>query len=241
MTPYAGAFSAWHEPPAVAVAPAGRLREGSRVLLSYYHTALIHRGQVACDMTEPKVYDILRWQIDKVRRHVQPDGYFMQHDEIRVQGWEPAFEGGKLTPGRALGQNVRRCTQIIRQADPGKPIHVWSDMFDPHHNARASGRYYLVKGDGPWHGSWELLPRDVVVVNWHGHAKGRPESLRHFAARGHRQILAGYYDAPPGRITAWLADARGVAGIAGVMYATWRRNYDDLESFARLVRAGAAR
>jgi hypothetical protein len=192
-----------------------------------------------CDMTEPKVYEILAWQVANARRHHAPDGYFMQHDEIRVQGWEPAFAQRKLTPAAALAENVRRCVAIVRKADPGKPIYVWSDMFDPHHNARKSGRYYLVKGEGPWHGSWEGLPSEVTVVNWHGHAKGRAESLRHFAGRGHAQILAGYYDGAVEGIRAWLAEAaqiEGGANVVGVMYTTWRHSYDDLERFAAELR-----
>ena len=233
---WSGRFNAWHEPPVMTVPRGSRLRDGDRVRLSCYHTALIHRGQVACDLSEPKVYDILRWQAEQVRKHLRPDGYFMQHDEIRVQGWEPAFEKGGLTPGAVLAENVRRCVAILREADPGKPIYVWSDMFDPHHNARAGGRYYLVKGDGPWSGSWKGLPSDVTVVNWHGHKEGRVESLRHFASRGHRQILAGYYDGPPKRIREWLADAAKVEGVVGVMYTTWRHDYDDLERFAAELR-----
>jgi len=230
---YRGTFSAWHTPPAPTVPPGSRLREGQTVLVSGFHTALIHWGQVCCCMSEPKVYDILDWQIAQVKRHVQPDGYFMQHDEIRVAGWDESCTRRKLTPGQILADNVSRCAAITRKRDAGKPFYVWSDMFDPHHNARKSGPYYLVKGDGPWWGSWERLPAEVIVVNWHGHQPGRLDSLRHFAARGNRQILAGYYDGPPGRIAEWLRDAAEVNGVVGVMYTTWRHNYADLEAFAR--------
>jgi hypothetical protein len=76
----------------------------------------------------------------------------------------------------------------------------------------------------------------VVVLNWNG-AKPR-ESLRFFARRGHRQIIAGYYDRDPREIRGWLEAARGVPGVVGVMYTTWRGDYDDLEEFARSVQAG---
>lgn len=224
--------TAWVTPPVMTVPAGSRLGEGQRVLASYYHTVWIHSSQLMCCMSEPKLYDILDWQVAQVRQHLQPDGYLMQHDEIRIQGWDESCARRKLTPGAILADNVVRCAGIIGQRDPGKPIYVWSDMFDPHHNAAKTGRYYLVRGDGPWHGSWEGLPKDVIVVNWHGHQPGRLESLQHFAARGHKQILAGYYDADPARITGWLADAARVEGVVGVMYTTWRHNYDDLEAFA---------
>jgi len=236
--PWAGAYSVWHTPPVMTVPAGSRLRDGQRVRVSYCHAVLVHHGQVMCCLAEPKIYEILAWQISRVRKHLAPDGYFMQHDEIRVQGWDDSCRRSGKTPGQLLAENVRRCAAIIRKADPGKPIYVWSDMFDPNHNARKTGRYYLVRGDGPWHGSWLGLPRDVVVVNWHGHKPGRAESLKFFAGRGHRQILAGYYDAAPERIVDWLADAAGVKGISGVMYTTWRSHYADLEAFLAAARRG---
>ncbi len=39
-------------------------------------------------MAEPKLYEIIRWQLAQVHKHLQPDGYFLQHDEIRMQGWD---------------------------------------------------------------------------------------------------------------------------------------------------------
>jgi len=226
---------AWQEPPQMTVPRGSRLREGQKVLVSYYHTAVIYRWQLMCCMSEPKVYEILKWQVEQVRKHVRPDGYFMQHDEIRVQGWDESCRRRGLTPGEILADNARRCVEIISKEDPGKPIFVWSDMFDPHHNAGEAGRYYLVRGEGPWHGSWKGLPKEVTIINWHRHQPGRLDTLKHFAARGHKQILAGYYDEAPERIADWLADAAKVDGVVGVMYTTWKPNYDDLETFAKEV------
>lgn len=238
--PWAGGYTVWHEQPTASIPPGSGLKEGQRVLLSYYHTAIIHGDQLTCCMSEPKVYDIIRWQVEQVQKHVQPDGFFMSHDEIRLQGWDESCSRRKLTPGQILADNVKKCTDIIRQEAPGKTIYVWSDMFDPHHNAAKTGSYYLVKGEGPWYGSWEGLDKDVVVCNWHGHAQGRVDSLRHFADRGHRQILAGYYDGPVERITPWLADAAKASGVTGVMYTTWRRDYSNLEKFAEQVKKPAS-
>jgi hypothetical protein len=95
--------------------------------MDYYHTAMIHWGQVMCCMAETKVYDILKWQIEQVHKNLAPDGYFMQHDEIRVQGWDASCAKTGLTPGALLADNVKKCTGIIQREDPGKPIYVWSD------------------------------------------------------------------------------------------------------------------
>ena len=102
-------------------------------------------------------------------------------------------------------------------------------MFDPHHNA--VDNYYLVNGSLA--GAWEGLAGDVVVVNWN--FGKREESLRFFSRRGHRQVIAGYYDGPPDQIRDWLDAARGVPGVVGVLYTTWRQDYSQLEAFARIV------
>ena len=60
----------------------------------------------------------------------------------------------------------------------------------------------------------------------------RRDSLAHFAGRGHKQILAGYYDGPVAAIAPWLEDARRTGSLAGAMYTTWQSRFDDLERFA---------
>jgi hypothetical protein len=52
------------------------------------------------------------------------------------------------------GQCITKQVQILRRHLPGAEIYIWSDMLDPHHNAR--GDYYLVDGD--FTGSWKHVP-----------------------------------------------------------------------------------
>jgi len=233
---YKGHFNVWHDRPDVTVPEGSRLAEGQRVRISYYHVPIVGRSQVMCCMNEPGVYKALDWQIAQVHKHLAPPGYFMQHDEIRVHGWDASCRARGLAPGQVLADNVRRCAQIIRKHAPGKDVYVWSDMFDPHHNAPSSGTYYLVRGDGPWHGSWKGLDKNITIVNWNSRPSRRLPSMRHFEALGCKQILAGYYDGTPAAIKAWLSDAAQVKGVVGVMYTTWRHRYDDLEEFAARLR-----
>ena len=233
---YKGNFDVWHAHPVITVPPGSRLKERQRVRISYHHVPIVGRSQVMCCMNEPGVYKVLDWQIDQVHKHFSPPGYFMQHDEIRVHGWDASCQATRRTGGQMLADNVRRCAQIIRKRDPGKSLYVWSDMFDPHHNAPNSGTYYLVKGDGPWHESWKGLDKNITIVNWNARPSKRLASLKHFEALGCKQILAGYYDGQPGSIKGWLADAAKVKGVVGVMYTTWRGRYDDLEEFAAKLR-----
>jgi hypothetical protein len=235
--PYTGCFTAWHEQPAVRIPKESRIKEGQRVLVSFTHTSIIYGEQVGCCMSNPKFPELLKWQIEQVHQNVEPDGYFMSHDEIRQCGWDGDCTATGKTPAEILADNVALCVQMIRKEDPDKPIAVWSDMFDPTHNAQKTGHYYHVKGNGPWFGSWEKLPHDVVVANWNSNPEIRGKSLKHFSQRGHPQILAGYYDAEPiDAIQDWIRDAASCPGFCGVMYTTWEHRYDRLEAFAESVK-----
>jgi hypothetical protein len=153
----------------------------------------------------------------------------MSHDEIRVLNWCEACQRRGLDAGAILADNARTCIQILREVNPAGSIYVWSDMFDPNHNAHKD--YYLVRGDPA--GSWEGLDKDVIVMPWY--FEKRAASLKWFAERGHRQVIAGYYDHAPEQIRDWLKSAAPIQGVVGVMYTTWQSNYRDLERFAESV------
>lgn len=221
-----GTYDTRHEPPVIRLTPDSRIREGERVYISCYHAAIVHAGQIGCSLNDPGVFSLCEEQVRRIGEVLDPDGLFMLYDEIRCAGWEPSRADSFPTSGALLAAAVERCTQIA--AGIGKRrVYVWSDMFDPHHNARSD--YYLVANT--LERSWEGLPPRVVVMNWNG----TPESLEFFAGRGHRQMLAAYYDGDPAADHRRLERAsRGVRGVTGVMYTTWRNDYSDLESFAEI-------
>ena len=235
--PNPGYFTLWHAAPVVTVPAGSALKDGQEALASYHFAAPAGKpGQLNMCMAEPKVYDIVKQQIEWVKANVSPDMYLMGHDEIRVGGWDDSCVASGKTPGQLLADNIRKCTQIIKQVDPGKPIVAWNDMFDPFHNAKDTGDFYLVKGKGPWSGSWEGLTSDVIIANWkQGGSPNSAESLKFFSDRGEQQLLAGYYDQDPSRIVTWLKIAKDTKGVVGVIYTTWKGDYSQLEKWIEHV------
>ena len=118
--------------------------------------------------------------------------------------------------------------------NPGGEIYVWSDMFDPFHNAKKD--YFLVKGD--LKDSWLGLDKAVKVMLWN--FEQRAQSLKFFAGLGQPMLIAGYYDAPPARVRDWLDAAKDYPGVEGVMYTTWESNYRDLEKFSDEIKGWEA-
>ena len=214
----------YHVPPILETS----LPEGTRLRVSYYHSLAVRPGEVMICPSEKKTRELLKRVFEKVHEVWGAKSYFMQHDEIRVLGWDPACVGSGKTTGQILADNLKACTRIIKTECPDCQIYVWSDMFDPFHNA-VRKNYYLVKDGLP--GSWEGLDKNVIVANWNsGHAA---DSLRFFQKKGNKQIIAGYYDKLPGEFPLWCdqlnKDSRNVVGI---MYTTWQKKYDDLSNFS---------
>jgi hypothetical protein len=222
---YAGNYDVWHEPPTIKT----KLPDGTRLRVSFFHPVTIYDGQICACPSEPKTLELLRDQARRMTEVWQPRGFMMSHDEWRVMNWCDACQQRHLDAGAMVADNVRECIAIAQQAAPSAGLYVWNDMFDPHHNAR--NNYYLVRGDLA--GSWEGLSPDVVIMNWNLRKLG--ESAPFFAERGHRQIIAGYYDANVEQLREHLAAVKNVRGVIGVMYTTWKKNYTDLEAFAHIA------
>jgi hypothetical protein len=237
--PWPGGYDLWHAPPELRLLPESRIGEGELVRASYYHTVSIYGDQVTASLTEPRVFDIVEGQLASLRREFGAAGMFrgwmLSYDEIRVHGWDETYRHGGGSPGENLAYNFGRVYDMAKQIDASAALFTWSDMFDPFHNAADSAEpYYLVHGN--WSASWQGVPPDVTIINWN-HGAQRRQSAEFFSQRGHRQILAGYYDTPPERFydRDWLRELEGLVGIEGVMYTQWGSGYGNLEAWARHV------
>lgn len=225
VKPWNGSYDVYHTPPTFQV----NATNGTRLRASYCHAVTVYDDQAMICPSEPATTNLLWDQARRVHAAFQAKGYMMSHDEIRVMNWCPACQQRNLDAGAMLADNVRACIQILRQVNPGGDIYTWSDMFDPFHNAHAN--YYLVRGNLT--NSWLGLDPQVVILPWN--ISTATNSMQFFSGRGHRQVLAGYYDSGPTQITRWLNAAQPFPGTLGVMYTTWRGAYSDLEAFAGVV------
>ena len=219
-----------HESAPIEIPPGSAITNRERLRVSYYHGMAVNRGQVTTCMSEPEVYDIWARQARLIHEHLAPNKILLSMDEIRAGGACRACKERGLSMAQILGDCVTRQVRIIREVDPQAELFVWSDMFDPNHNAHAD--YFLVDGD--FAGSWECIPKDLVIVCWY--YKKRRESLGFFSSLGFRTLAGAYYDGdtlenPAG----WLDVLNETPGACGIMYTTWRNKYDLLGPFGHLV------
>lgn len=222
VIPWPGEYETYHESPPIKLTAGSRIREGQPLKVSYYHAAMTDFGKTAICPSDPATQKLERDEIERIRGLIQPKGFFLAHDEIRVMNWCETCQNRRLTPAQLLDDDVNRDLRQIGKTE----AFVWSDMFDPFHNVHDD--YYLV--NGTFADSWKGLPKSVVVVNWN---QNNADSLKFFSEHGYRQILAGYYDSSVDSIKDWIGKGKGLKGIDGVMYTTWENRYDDLEAFAK--------
>ena len=219
-----------HDPPVIDILPASVIRDQERLRVSYYHGMAINKGQVTACMSEPEVYDIWARQARLMQEHLAPKKVLLSMDEIRAGGTCQACKERKLSMARILGDCVTEQVRIIRDVNPQAELFIWSDMFDPNHNARAD--YYLVEGD--FTGSWNYIPKDLVIVCWY--YDKRRESLAFFSSLGFRTLAGAYYDDDTlENPTGWLEALNDTPGACGIMYTTWRNKYELLAPFGHLV------
>jgi hypothetical protein len=228
VDPVLNPWQAFHEQPAIKLVAGGRIRDGAKLRVSYYHPVVVYEDRLTSCLSEPKIFETWGEEVQKATDLFHPAAFLMSHDELRVMNQCAACQGKHMTPGELLAWNVKKAAQIIRDIRPDAEIWVWSDMFDPMHNAVE--HYYAVNGSLV--GSWMGLDKDVGIVNWHGGLKGK--NCKFFADLGLRQILSGYYDSDEdgSAIVQWMANAKDVPGIVGAMYTTWEDKYGAMNTWA---------
>jgi len=211
------------------VLPGSRIHDADRLRVSWYHSMLINDSQVTVCMAEPELYAIFDHEVKLLVEHLQPRSVLLNTDEIRMGGTCQACKGRNM--GELLGECVTKQAAILRDHIPSAEIYIWSDMFDPNHNAH--GNYYLVNGD--FTDSWKHVPKNLIMAVWGG--EPREASLRFFADQGFRTLVACYYDAPDLKdVESWLQLARQTRKVRGVMYTPWEKKYDLLADFGDLLR-----
>jgi hypothetical protein len=219
----------YHEPPLIKLTSSSRIGEGARLRVSYYHPIIVYDDRVNFCLSEPKVFADWEAEVKQANDLFHPAAFFMSHDEIRVMNQCALCRSKNMTAGELLAWNVREAAGIIRKIRPDAEIWVWSDMFDPMHNA--VDHYYAV--NGTLAGSWKGLDTGIGIVNWNGGLKGK--NCPFFADLGLRQILSGYYDSDEdgAAIAEWLRNTKAVPGIVGAMYTTWENKYGAMQVWAR--------
>ncbi len=212
------------------------IKEGEKVLLDTYIPGRSGpKMQISSCMSDPKLYELFRKSAETLEELLHPNKWFLSLDEVRNGGTCPLCEARKTDMAHILGECVLKQHEIIRSVHPGAEIYAWSDMFDPFHNAKDK----VCGCKGTFVGIWDLIPHDVIMVLWHGGVLDK--TVPFFTERGFRVMGSVCCDSKKlDMVEKWKNAVNSAPGSKGFMYTTWRRDFDQLDEFARRITGGNA-
>lgn len=217
-----------------------RIKDGQKLKVSFFHFLKLGNDQDIISTQDPAVFELMEKDVSlAVKVWGQDVGIMMGYDEIRIGGWEIEPDGKQRTGGEILAWHTKKGYDLIKRYAPKAKIYAWSSMYSPEHNAfpfsAGRGYYYLVNGN--WDGSWEGLPKDVIIINWHAKTSAY---VKWFADRGHQQIIGAYYDQPAAdrmknNIETWHDRIAGIKGIIGWQYTSFHNHTTQFPEFFKLI------
>ena len=222
-----------HPSPVLQLLPGSAIREGERLRVGFYHSVFLYNDQVPLCLAEPKAYELWNERVRTIEALLAPRAWFLNADEHRALGTCQACKRSGQTLGEIQADSLTRQYRMIRALNPQAEVFVWSDMFDPHHNAGTEKKWYYLT-EGSFAGSWKHIPKDVNIVCWY--FERREASLKHFSSLGFKTMAGAYYDADDlSNPTAWLQSLDATPGAVGILYTTWLDKYELLGAFGDLV------
>ncbi len=188
-------------------------------------------------LAHPGILQVWEEQLRRAEEIYHPAGWLLQYDEIRVAGTDARCRASGKSPGQLLRENAQKAVTMFRRVTPGRTVAVWSDMFDPYFNATAR-KYYHVEGSLA--AAAGAVDSQVLIFSWND----KPISYGYWANRGNKQIVPLYFDhddLTPKQETDLLRQAQRYRGsFIGWSYATWRRNYAEVELYGNRYPGGMA-
>jgi hypothetical protein len=234
----------YHAPGTVTLPSSTSLQAGQTVAIDYYAVQPIQAtADVGMCLTEPGAQNFLQQNAQNVVSNM-PAGlnYMLSYDEMRHMNSCSSCKAKNMTAGQLLAWHVTNTANLYHSLAPSASLYMWSDMFDPFHNA--VNNYYYVEGNIA--GSWLGIPSNVTIMNWN--LSNLTNSLTWFSGLNsqqptpYRQIIAGYYDSGNGAASATqeIQQAAGIPGVGGLMYTTWANDYSQLQPFALAAKSNWA-
>ena len=223
-----------HAMPAIQLLPGGRIHDGARLRVSYYHGVTIYNDQTPICPYAAKVREIWKQQFPLIEKYLAPKRYFIGVDEVRAFNRDESCLHEKKSASEVIGDTTQWLYDQVHAVNPKAQVLVWSDMFDPNHNAVK--QYYFV--DGSLTDTWKYLPKDIGIMCWY--FEKRRLSLDFFSSRGFKTFAAAYFDAgtleeAKKNAEGWMEAMDTTPGATGIMYTTWGKKYGLLAPFGDLI------
>ena len=184
-----GRYDFTHPGPVVTIPKGSRIKEGEKLLASYYHVLAGASQTPDICLNSPLLKKIVAQQIKWFKDKVDPDGFLIAIDEYRCYGYDPACLKSGKNAGKALNDLALFTYKEIKKHSPKSRIYMWNDMFDPHGNCKKDRFYYNVRGRGALWNSWIGLPKDIIILRWQcSKLESVKKSMAHWSGLGMKYV-----------------------------------------------------
>ena len=238
------------------------IKNGETVYVSYYYPAYsatnaeVSRQYGVClsevESTEllDNLYSIMAETAITVNAALEPQTWFLAYDEARIMGTCSVCADSGLTLAQIAGKSITKQYEIIKGLNKNAEVVVWSDMFDPNHNANY--RNELCNGDLT--DTWKYIPNDVIVCCWNygdswrvnyyseNDVRVHDDSWQHLTSKqvsqecidffnrhNFRTIASVYYDEDIDLAYDWIDICNNTTNCIGVMYTSWYTDSGDFD------------
>jgi hypothetical protein len=172
--------------------------------------------------THPKVRAIVADQVGELMDIFEPRYFHQGHDEVQFHGRKQPFVGvcerckafGR--PHEVFAHDVNEIHAVVKRKSPSCRSVMWGDMITP---MEYSSLNYNGK-EGEIYKAVDLLPKDLVITDWHYYDTEDLRSVEYFVKRGW-EVWGGTWFHPRsmGAFTRHCRDH----GATGVVWTTWCR------------------
>ena len=117
-------------------------KAGNKVKVTYETIAVTGSGGAAAPcLSDPAYISYLHDVLDGMKTTYRPDSYSLNIQELGIVDWDAECNSTSpnATPGTVLANLTSNLITFIHTNDPGIPIWISGDMYDPNFNANPNG------------------------------------------------------------------------------------------------------
>jgi hypothetical protein len=171
------------------------------------------------DPMNPRVYEIVYALVDEIVDAFEADALHVGMDEVFLIGHDASPSTRGKDPAEVFAKAVNDMyAHVVKKR--GLEMILWGDR--------------LIDASRYDHGEWEssknytwpaiyMIPKDVIIADWHYDKRDAYPSLRLFRDRGFRVLPTSWKDVEASRAFIEYAQGLNDPGILGHLFTSWTR------------------
>jgi hypothetical protein len=192
------------------------------------------------DPTNPKVYEIVYALVDEIVDAFDADALHVGMDEVFLIGNDAAPSTRDKDPAEVFAKAVEDMyAHVVKKR--GLEMLMWGDrLIDA---SRCEYGEWEASKNGTWPAIY-MIPKDIIIADWHYELRGRYPSVPLFAGKGFRVLPTSWKDVDASRHLIEYARDLKDPHVLGHLFTSWSKldkpaEWPPLAANASLVKSPA--